>query len=163
MSEICRICGNSTDNRLHTSREMMFGSRDEFKYLECVGCGTVQIVDIPDLARYYPKDYYSLAPAVGPKLSRSMKSRVAARLASSFYLSGKGLIGKYLAESKEWIGRHFPPFLKEAFLRITISSPILDFGCGQGELLQTLSYFGFRNLTGADTFILSSNAVIKTV
>ena len=153
MSEICRICGNSTDNRLHTAREMMFGTRDEFIYLECGACRTVQIVDIPDLDKYYPKDYYSLAPAVGPELSRSLKSRLAARLASGFYLSGKGWVGKYLAKSKEWIGRHFPPFLKEAFLGITISSPILDFGCGQGELLQTLNYFGFRNLTGADAFI----------
>lgn len=153
MSEICRICGKSTDNRLHMAREMMFGTRDEFKYLECGSCGTVQIVDIPDLGQYYPKDYYSLTPAVGPELSRSIKSRLAARLASSFYLSGKGLIGKHLAKRKEWIGRHFPQFLKETFLGITISSPILDFGCGQGELLQTLNYFGFRNLTGADAFI----------
>ena len=59
MSESCRICGNSENNRKHIAREMMFGTRERFEYLECARCGTVQLIDVPDLSRYYPEDYYA--------------------------------------------------------------------------------------------------------
>lgn len=39
---------------------MMFGFRNEFTYIECAVCGTVQIEEVPtDIAEYYPGDYYS--------------------------------------------------------------------------------------------------------
>ena len=50
----CRICGNATGNRLHRAREMQFGTGEEFDYVECAGCGCVQIAEIPaDLQRFY--------------------------------------------------------------------------------------------------------------
>jgi SAM-dependent methyltransferase len=48
---------------------------------------------------------------------------------------------------------NFPESLKEKILDINFKSKILDFGCGNGKLLQNLQYFGFQNLTGADAFI----------
>ena len=62
MSAACRICGNASDNRAHVAREMMFGTRERFDYVECARCGCLQIRDVPaDLSPYYPADYYSLA------------------------------------------------------------------------------------------------------
>ena len=57
--QACRICNNSEGNKIHNAREMLFGMRDEFEYLECVQCGCVQILKIPDnLSKYYPSDYH---------------------------------------------------------------------------------------------------------
>ncbi len=153
MSEICRICGNANENLIHTAREMMFGTRDEFEYLECGSCGTVQIVDIPDLRKYYPHDYYSLSEEHSFKLADSYKSRLAARVASKYLVTGKGSIGRYLSEKKNWILDNFPNSLQEPTLGLSFKSKILDFGCGSGKLLQTLNYFGFKYLTGTDAFI----------
>lgn len=154
MTNLCRICGNAENNQNHRAREMMFGTRDEFDYLECGKCGTVQILEIPgDLARYYPKSYYSLAGTAENNLSKQLKSRLTARVAASYFLHGKNLIGKYLAKKKSWINLNFPASLKETLLGLNFNSRILDFGCGSGNLLQNLAYFGFRNLTGADAFI----------
>src|SRR6266852_6035050 len=57
---VCKVCGNASGNKTHLAREMMFGLRNEFEYLECGCCGCVQLVAPPeDMAKYYPKDYYS--------------------------------------------------------------------------------------------------------
>ena len=65
----CRICGNQADNSCHFPREMLFGWREEFEYLECARCGCLQIARIPaDLAKYYPAHgYYSYK---APKIKR---------------------------------------------------------------------------------------------
>ena len=65
MTKVCRICGNTEKNLIHKAQEMMFGTRDEFDYLECSACGTLQIVEIPDLSCYYPRDYYSFVSEEG--------------------------------------------------------------------------------------------------
>ena len=153
MTFSCRICGNSENNRLHKTREMMFGFRDEFDYVECGDCGTIQILEIPDLSRYYPEDYYSLSAADEPWFTKKLKTRLAARLAGEYFINRRNFGGKYLAEKKDWIEYFFPASLKEPILELNFQSRILDFGCGTGKLLQILHYFGFRNLTGADAFI----------
>jgi SAM-dependent methyltransferase len=132
---------------------MMFGLRDEFDYVECGNCGTIQIFKIPDLSRYYPKDYYSLSATDELWFTKKLKSRIAARLAGEYFINGRNFGGKYLSETRDWIDRFFPVFLKDSILDINLRSAILDFGCGTGKLLQILHYFGFRNLTGADAFI----------
>lgn len=131
---------------------MMFGTRDEFDYLECAACGTLQIVEIPDLARYYPKDYYSFASEDG-YLAKSLRRRVVARLTGRYFLRGRDVLGKAVAARENWIDFYFPPSLKEPLLELDFYSKILDFGCGNGKLLQNLYHFGFRRLTGADAFI----------
>ena len=44
---ICKVCGNSEDNKSFQIREMMFGYRDEFTYFECSKCGCIEIAKIP--------------------------------------------------------------------------------------------------------------------
>lgn len=155
MTDACRICGNRENNLVHHAREMMFGTRDPFDYLECGACGTLQISEIPDLGRYYPKDYYSLnTEEQGGEAAQSLsKIRLAARYAGNFLLNRKNRLSRLLVR-KQWRFRtFFPDYLKEPLLELDFESKILDFGCGAGQLLQALYYYGFRNLTGADAFI----------
>lgn len=152
MTKNCRLCGNTENNRLHRAREMMFGTRDAFEYVECAACGTLQIAAPPDLAPYYPKEYYSLEDSAVP-LADNFKSRLAARLAAAYLTGGRNLAGRWLASRKDWIDAYFPPSLREKMLGLRRDSRILDFGSGGGKLLRTLAYFGFRDLTGADAFI----------
>lgn len=154
MANSCRICGNQKDNQVHRAREMMFGTRDEFDYVECESCGTVQIADIPaDLSRYYPSDYFSFESAEETDLGASFVRRLGAKFAGKYLLHGKDLLGKAVLDRKPWIADHFPPSLSEPLLGIDLNSRILDFGCGSGRLLQALHFFGFNNLEGADAFI----------
>lgn len=134
---------------------MMFGTREAFEYFECAACGTIQIEQVPDLARHYPDDYLSLGEVVDIDLSRTLPRRMAARLAGSYLNKGHGLLGRLVVRLKPWVAYHYPAYLRELSPRLTLDSRILDFGCGTGRLLQTLHYFGFRDLVGADAFILA--------
>lgn len=153
MKNVCRICENSENNRLHTAREMMLGMRDAFDYLECGSCGTLQICETPDLQNYYPQNYYSLDPHEEIYIAQKMRRRVAARFAGKYFLKGNGLLGRSLVKRAAWLENAFPDSLKEPLLSLNFNSKILDFGCGNGKLLQTLHYFGFHHLMGADAFI----------
>lgn len=155
MAFSCRICENSENNRIHKAREMMFGMRDEFDYVECGACGTLQIAEIPDLAKYYPQDYFSLGEATDIEFSKKFKRRLAARFAGRYFVYKKNIIGKILVEKKPWLEMDFPSALREPLLGIDFHSRILDFGCGTGRPLHVLYHFGFRDLTGADAFIES--------
>src|SRR5687767_10644147 len=88
----CRICGNQTGNRSHVAREMMFGYRDSFEYVECGECGCLQIREVPpDLSRYYPDEYHSLqAQAViqDPPVIAALK-----RQRALYCLHGKNPLG----------------------------------------------------------------------
>lgn len=147
----CRICENTDSNRVHTAREMMFGTRYPFDYLECGKCGTLQIIDIPELAPYYPDNYLSFDSEV--PVGKSLIRRIAARFAGNYFRTGQAGLGKVFVKLRPVLGEHFPPSMRDFPLGLHRNSHILDFGCGNGRLLQSLHYFGFTNLTGADAFI----------
>jgi SAM-dependent methyltransferase len=141
---------------------MFLGTRDPFDYVECAACGTLQIREVPDLAPYYPKNYYSYRPAAAGDAGgrRGFKERLSRRLAANYYGNRRNLLGKYLAGSRAWIAESFPAVIRDTSLRLGINtrSPILDVGAGQGHLLLALAEFGFTDLTGADPFIDSDIA-----
>ena len=61
----CRICGNADGNTAYDVREMMFGTREIFRYFRCAACGCLQIAEVPaDLSAYYPPDYCSFKPSL---------------------------------------------------------------------------------------------------
>lgn len=144
----CRICGNDDGNKTHSAREMMFGTREEFNYVECGGCGCVQIEPIPgDLSRHYPEGYYSLRNF--PGLWENRVRSLARRLRADYCLTGRGWLGRFLA-----LKLGVPDYY--AWLRrsgVGFDSRILDAGCGTGRLLEVLRREGFSDLTGADPFI----------
>jgi SAM-dependent methyltransferase len=176
MALTCRICPNSENNKIHRAREMMFGTREEFDYLECGECGTLQILEIPVLDRHYPSDYYSyeLNPEFNiPKSFKNLSKIFATRLYLFFrrgffgkLFDGKNQTGANLSRSpiKKFLRDHalysrvmgFGYGAESVFrLNADVDSRILDYGCGNGKLLNILNRFGYRNLTGADTFIES--------
>jgi SAM-dependent methyltransferase len=146
--EACRVCGNSSGNLLHRAREMFAGTRDEFDYVECAACGTLQIREVPDLGPYYSGDYYSLRPperAAAVGLGRRLAYR-----AGSFL---RGRVAGYYSGRRLRFG--FPAYLKDTRLdlRLAPDSPILDVGSGAGEALLALRRLGFRDLVGVDPFV----------
>jgi SAM-dependent methyltransferase len=131
----------------------MIGMRDEFDYLECGDCGTVQIVEFPDLSNYYPSDYYSFSVDSKTYIEERLRRRLTAPFVRDFLLTGRGLIGGFVYRRARFFDELFPRSLRDPVLNLSKRSKILDVGCGSGTLLRNLSDFGFKDLTGADPFI----------
>ncbi|TDO26404.1 methyltransferase family protein [Sediminibacterium goheungense] len=141
----CRICHNEDNNSVFSTREMMFGFRDTFTYIECVLCGTVQISEIPsNIGKYYPSDYYSYTQNKSDSFSFKdwRKGKV-----FQYYYGKKTIIGFLLAafSSKP------PLWMKKDYF--DLNHKILDVGSGSGKLLLEMKRGGFKYLTGADPFI----------
>src|SRR5438552_6339339 len=139
----CKICGNEAGNKIHHAREIMFGFRDKFDYLECGQCGCVQLMEIPrDMARYYPPNYYSF------QTQGWLMTRVRRRW-SAYNRGKRSLIGWFVTEL------YFPNNAMKAVHRLNLpkNARILEIGSGSGRLLQDLCYFGFTDVSGVDPFI----------
>ena len=142
----CRICRNVDGNQTFTAREMMFGTRDAFAYLACAGCGCVQIESVPpDLGRYYPASYYAYQ---APR--RDGRARAILQGLRADHLLGRSNpVGWFLA--RRW---GVPPaidYLRRA--QIDRHHSVLDVGCGTGDLLLAMRSYGFRDLSGVDSFV----------
>lgn len=143
----CRVCGNEAGNREHVAREMMFGLRESFRYLECGWCGCLQIAEIPgDLHRHYSSDYYSFTePDQGlgeGALGALRRSR------DRFAITGKGLLGRALHVVKP------APVLRSlAAIELDSDSRILDVGSGTGILLHDLHRAGYCHVLGIDPYL----------
>jgi SAM-dependent methyltransferase len=148
----CKICGNTAGNRMHVAREMMFGTRDRFEYLECRACGTLQLSDVPDLSRYYRDDYYAFNHDLHFEFT-GLKRRLGAWAVANYYGRRRNRLGRHLAATRDWAPRYFPPSMSDHTLGITTRSRILDVGCGAGLILLGLREYGFRKLVGVDPYI----------
>lgn len=149
VSAQCRICGNGSANQEYIAREMMFGLRHTFSYLECSRCGCLQILTIPaDMGPYYPSGYYSLERAQDESRSTLPGKWYLKMLRDRYAVSGRGLVGRVLFTIYP---REFLPCL--APLRLRLSARILDVGSGSGLSLLQLRAAGFKNVRGVDPFI----------
>jgi len=144
----CRICGNNEGNRRWPTREMMFGTREPFDYLECGFCGCVQIAAIPDrIDAYYPNGYFAYQPQ--HRLARNRLRAFIDTRRVAYRLDGHGSIGA-LAE------RFAKPLAYLEWVRrcgTRRHHPILDVGCGAGRLLLKMRLAGFSDCTGIDPFL----------
>jgi SAM-dependent methyltransferase len=123
---------------------MMFGTRERFDYLECVDCGSLELLDAPaDLSPFYPPDYYSFTPLPADQrkgrlhAARGLRVRIALRsrrFASITYRNGE------------------PSWLRW-FRGLGLPQSVLDVGCGSGQLLLNLRQEGFSCLTGCDPYL----------
>lgn len=142
---ICKICGNSKNNKEFQIREMMFGFRDEFTYFECSKCGCLQIAKIPrNIGKYYPSNYYSFKKGE----SNNFIKQILKRKRDEYALFKKGLIGKAIC--RKYQNQLFDMIGK---IGINYNSRILDVGCGAGNFLYSLREIGFKNLVGVDPYI----------
>lgn len=142
---ICKVCGNSENNKTVRVKEMMFGFRDKFTYFECSKCGCLQIAEIPkNMEKYYPSNYYSFKKG---ESNNSIK-QILKRKRDEYALLKKGLIGKTLYMK-------YPNLLFDRIGKIGVNydSRILDVGCGAGNLLYSLNEIGFEDLMGVDPYM----------
>lgn len=146
----CRVCGNSPGNRRHVAREMMFGFRDTFAYVECAACGCLQIEAVPrDIERYYPKEYYSFRRSDEAPLKQFLKRQRARHAIGRWNLVGWALSAVFGP----------PPYARWVRASGTgIHDPVLDVGCGSGVLLRSMRQAGFDDLTGVDPYVSANHA-----
>lgn len=144
----CRICGNIKYNKFYFALEMMFGTREEFEYIECNNCGCLQIKTIPDnIEKYYPNEYNAFEPQKFPEKNIFV------------FLLQKKKLQHLLGEKKTFIGWLLTTLVKGSFeeklapAKINLNSKILDVGSGTGARLIRLRQKGFNNITGIDVFI----------
>ena len=161
----CRICSNITGNRIIIVREMMFGTRDTFEYLECASCGCVQIIEIPsNLQQYYPVEYHGNSlPHPGQGILKRLMKRERARYCLGLgSMLGKHLVLKYGRPISSIFG-HPDPYVWLKKCNVTFSSRILEVGCGPAHLLNELHSDGFSDLTGLDPFLSETATSSKGV
>lgn len=150
----CRICG-SAQGEDHVVREMMFGSRDEFRYFHCRDCGCLQIVEPPDdPAEYYPPGrYYSFHEAPETVVPRNPIRRwIKRRRDAALLFDRRGLFARLAARRPNPGIADLARWLAPTAVR-SFNSPILDVGCGSGAFLMRMAALGFTDLTGVDPYL----------
>jgi SAM-dependent methyltransferase len=139
-----------------TTREMMFGLKDPFRYSACPDCGSLTLIDPPsDWSRYYPPGaYYSIGASsvlYSPSWRRRLKTDMFLRVPPSVVtMSGKLWKSGRLASPVWYWWFHS--------MHLSRSSRLLDVGSGTGALLHKLAADGFLSLTGVDPFIARSES-----
>ena len=139
--EVCEICGGE-EFRQVPAKERMFGLAGDFEYSECNNCKGLYLNTIPqNMGEYYPSNYYSF---VGFNTSHGTR-RWLKRLRFQLFKLG---INPSPPMYFEWIKT----------LNAKANSKIADIGCGNGQLLEELSYCGFKNLHGYDPFLVDDKS-----
>ncbi len=137
----CELCGTQQEVKTYVAREMMFGTREQFTYFECSGCGILRISDIPaDLGQYYPHTYNPHAAASNHAIkARVRQSLVSCAIKSRLFLNAATPFHRFTTAE-----------LAHA-LRLKPEMRILDVGCGAGLLVKDLRAAGFTAM-GIDRF-----------
>ncbi|MBK7104716.1 MAG: class I SAM-dependent methyltransferase [Ignavibacteriae bacterium] len=144
----CRICGNENDNLEFSAREMLFGTKDTFKYIECSNCKCIQIKEIPEnLSKYYPQSYNSFTNKIKLR-DNTLKKYLKELLAKKYLNDERNLLSIYLQKR---FGVGFLEKIKPT--GVNLNSKILDVGSGDGLRLVGLARYGFKNITGIDPFL----------
>ena len=133
----CRACGRPQDSHwpVHLVREQMFGLGTSHQYGECPDCGSLSLAQVPNLASYYPTDYYSQRQSQRPAIVELARWLI-----------------DWLALNIPGVSSRSPlPYLRR--FKITRARRVLDVGCGAGHLLSRLSRLGYCDLQGVDLFL----------
>lgn len=148
MNAACKVCGTPGPHTSHQAREMMYGLRHTFTYLECSACGCLQIETFPeDMSAYYPGDYYSFQAPDTSKYSGFKWNVKLQRYRSTLFRNGFGQRLLHQLMPGERYASYFPHVPHTA-------ARILDVGCGNGlSILFPLAELGFTHLLGIDPYL----------
>ena len=145
----CKICSNTSNNKLYIAKEMMFGLGDEFTYFQCSNCECLQIAEFPaDISKYYsPEKYYSFKSLSLKKYKGIRGSFNRSKIRSNVLHDNIGRkVIKFMFNDRNT--NHLGKVVKN------LDDKILDVGCGNGQkFLYPLYESGFRNVAGCDPFI----------
>lgn len=142
-SKSCSICSNSEPEPLSV-KEMRNGWREVHAYVYCKNCGFLELAVVPEnMARYYENGYYTESkPYLRISGLRALFWNLRAKLYSSSILH------------PFWNAFAFNTILDWKFrLKIPFNAMILDYGCGNGDILFEFHKHGFKNLEGLDPFL----------
>ena len=138
----CTVCGAKTGKE-HIFREMMFGTRREFSYWECLACGCLQIERVPDdLADHYPASYYSF----------STHSSAWKKLYYRAHFLAPTLMRR--------LRRCSADISSVIVAKPSKNTRILDVGSGAGRLVEILRSLGF-DAHGIDPFLTSEGPYVR--
>lgn len=123
---------------------MMLGTRREFAYWECLACGCLHIVTVPeDMSEYYPSNYYSFSLRAAAWKGLYYRSLFAAPRLMRFF-------GR----------RCSPDFASVIAARPKPGARILDVGCGGGGLVGILRLLGFEAF-GIDPYLKTNTSFVQ--
>jgi len=155
ISTKCDICGNNCEHQVFHIKEMMWGTGEEFKYAKCSFCGSLKLVDvIEDMSKFYPSGYYSYKTTASSRLKNYFKKARAKATFGHNTLLGRLLIRLFGVTP-------FAYWIKD--LKLKVTDPILDVGCGSGFVLKDMSDVGFTNLLGIDPYIKSRKIQMNNI
>jgi 2-polyprenyl-3-methyl-5-hydroxy-6-metoxy-1,4-benzoquinol methylase len=146
----CAICGQDELTSFPV-QEMQMGLQVMFQYGHCRSCGAItRLSKVSDLSKYYPPEYYSFKGRPIDQYNGKFKTWLRSLRDRAILTDSANPIARILCEiSKEssslyWTIGH---------CGVTLSSRILDVGCGSGRLLLRMAELGFRNLLGIDRYL----------
>lgn len=144
----CKICGNNNNNQCYNVKEMKFGIREEFIYFMCGNCCCLQISEYPtDISKYYPTCFNSFQINPEDRVKNFVKSILVNR-SNEYAVFGKDVLGRLFANI---FSNSNLSSLKDS--GVSLTSRVLDVGCGNGYDVYALKQIGFQNVLGVDAFI----------
>ncbi len=153
----CPACLSDARAEVLSVRENMFGIPEKFDYSVCGNCGSLALISIPpDMASYYPKNYYSVDLDPERALG-TLGVRQFAQVVIGSVLWGDGLLAGIAAAA---IPRRQLRTLVSVLRSIRRAglihgkgTRVLDVGCGSGMLVFALGLAGVKDVTGVDPFL----------
>lgn len=140
----CAICGNRQNNRIYRVKERMLNRGDEFNYLLCFRCGTLQLIDhVDNMSQYYNNNYYAYKRNSNERNVNIFRKRLKAWAYLNFVSAER-------ADDSFWRDLQWLYPIKG--MRLKKMSKILDVGCGSGTWLERLHELGYSRLYGIDKF-----------